>query len=189
MLSEPIDMERFQNAVHAWFTKATDLETVWRDQGAPQPPYPFASLKIISGPDLASPLWEQGRWNYDAHRAVGKQIELENGVPCSFSVSCQAYVDQIDARNPGRDARSYMTKAQAALQLETYQVEFFRPFNIALWLSGPVQDISALIDDDFVSRSNMDVTFGTTLNVKEYITWIEKVEGKSVSLGIDQLFG
>jgi hypothetical protein len=82
-----------------------------------------------------------------------------------------------------------MAKAQAALQLETYQAEFFRPKNIALWNCGPVQDLSALMDDNFVSRANMDVTFGTTLNANEYVTWIEKVEGKSVSLGIDQLFG
>jgi len=183
-----MDFEAFQDAVHEWFADSTGLETIWRNQGAPQPAYPFASLKIISGPTPDAPQWEE-RWDYDEARSAGQQIRLTTGVSCSLTVSCQAYVGQTDARNPNYDACQYLSRAQAALSLESVHAGVFRPNNIGVLSPGPVQDLSELIEDAFVSRANMDVIFSAALNIEEYNTWIEKVHGTSTSLGIDRVFG
>jgi len=187
-IDAPMDFEAFQNAVHEWFAESTGLETIWRDQGGPQPSYPFGSLKMISGPVPDSPHWEERR-DFDEARANGQQVRLTTGVSCQITISCQAYVGQPDARHPNYNASQYLAKAQAALSLESLQAELFRPNSIGVLSPGTVQDISELIEDAFVSRANMDVIFSAALNIEEYNTWIEKVHGTSTSLGIDQIFG
>ena len=187
-VDRPMDFEVFQNAVHEWFAEATGLETIWRDQGAPQPKYPYGSLKVISGPVTPSSLWEERR-DYDEDRAAGQEIRLTTCSPCQLTVSCQAYVDQPDARHPGFDALQYLSRARAALSLESVRADNFRPKGIGVISVNPPQDLSSLIEDAIVSRANMDVVFSAALNIEEYTTWIEKVHGTSTSLGIDQLFG
>ena len=58
-VSSPFDFESFENTLHQWVADSTGLTTVWQKQGSPQPPYPFCTLSIVSGPTLASPMWEE----------------------------------------------------------------------------------------------------------------------------------
>lgn len=50
MVTLPFDFSAAEDAIHDWFSTATGLTTVWRDQSAPQPAYPYGSLLIIAGP-------------------------------------------------------------------------------------------------------------------------------------------
>ncbi len=49
-VSLPIDFRVAEDAIHGWFAGAVELTTIWRNQNAPQPAYPFASLYVIAGP-------------------------------------------------------------------------------------------------------------------------------------------
>lgn len=45
-----MDWTTIQNAIQAWMASGTGLACIWAEQGAPQPAYPFGTLKTISGP-------------------------------------------------------------------------------------------------------------------------------------------
>jgi hypothetical protein len=180
-MTDPIDMEVFEDTVHEWFSTATGLTTIWRDQSKVQPQRPFASLKIIAGPSPLSPDWEI-RSNYDAGRPAGQEIELTTCVPSRLTVSCQV---MSGSQNPTNNARFYMLKALGSLTKES-TLALFRAQQIGIERNEDVQDIPELVGGEFDSRSGMDVVFGAPLNETEYNTYIEKVQIKSTALGIDE---
>jgi hypothetical protein len=175
-------MEEFTAAVHNWYSEATGLQTIWQDQSAPRPDYPYASLIIISGPTPDSPVWEQ-RTTFDASRPL-EEIEFNACVPCTFTIGTQVYVTVPDSRDPSQNATQYAARAQAALNLHTYRADF-RAASIAVVDQGTVNNIDEIIDDAYVSRASMDVIFRAALNAQSYETYIEKVQLSSTSLGID----
>lgn len=183
----PINMEDFRNAIHDWFSKATGLQTVWRDQSAPEPELPFASLRILNGPEAYSPTWEE-REETDLNRPAGEEIKMTSTVPCRFVISCQVYVGLPDGRDPGLDALSYILRAKGALGLASYQADL-REKNISVSRTGTVQNLTALQASEMESRANIDVTFNTVLAVEEYVGYIKKVHATAPELGIDQMFG
>lgn len=180
----PIDMEVFEDAIQAWMSEATDLQTIWSDQSKPRPDYPYSSLNITSGPDAVSPFWEH-REETDLTR-TGREIKITVCVLCQFSISCQIYVSNTDAKNPKLNSRSLMTRALAALAFPT-ELEKLHIAGISVINKNSVSNINELIKDKYVSRSNMDVVFGAALNADDYVTYIQKVQLKSNSLGIDTI--
>ncbi len=186
-LDDPISMEDFENAVHAWFSAAIDCPAIWSEQSAPRPDYPYGSLNITSGPLPVSPAWER-HTDTDLTRAAGKEVRFQIRVPCTFVVSCQAFVKMPDGRDPTASARTLVTRAQARLYLLTVQ-EAFREANISVQGSGPVQNISSVINDGNVSRAAIDATFNASLSLDEYTGYIDKTAIESTQLGVDQEFG
>jgi hypothetical protein len=186
-VGDPINMETFEDAVHNWFWTATGLQTIWRRQSGPQPGYPFASLMLASPPNPAAPGWEE-RYSTDLGRAPGEEVEVEVVVPCQITVSCQAYVGRPDASNPNENAIYYMNKAQSALMLPSIQ-SALREKNIAVVRPGPVQNLGLLVEDAFESRANMDVVFGASLSLSDFVGFIERVQVVSPSFGIDEIIG
>jgi len=183
----PIDMETVENVVHNWFAESTGLETVWRHQSAPQPEYPFGSLLIMSGPNPLSEAFEL-RDDSDVNRPKNYEVEMTVCAPCSFSVSCQAYVEGKDASVPDLNARALLNKARAALFLPS-QAALFGAAEISVIRSNPVTDISALTNERFVSRAGMDVEFNCVMNLSEFAGYIKKVAVESAALGIDEIVG
>jgi len=171
--SSPIDMRAFENAVHTWFVAATGLQAIWRKQSAPQPKRPYGSLLRIAGPVQAAPQWEE-RNNYDAARALGKEIEVVVCVPCSITISCQVYVGQPDASNPDVDAMDYILRADASLS-QPNPLELLRASAVSVIGAETPQDLSQLVENEFDSRANLDVRFGASLNSADYIGYINKV--------------
>jgi len=181
----PIDLKVFRDTVQAWFANATGLQTIWRDQSAMQPEYPFASLLIINGPDPVAPQWEE-RLSFDSGRPQGEEYQIDVGVPCMFTVSCQAYVGMPAARAANLNAVAYVARAQSALSLPSV-LAAFREKNIAVVRPEAVLNLDELVGDAYVSRANMDVVFGASLSLSEYTGYIDKAELKSAQLGIDIL--
>ena len=186
-ISAPINMETFQNTIYDWFVDATDLFTIWQDQSAPRPEYPYGSLLITSGPRLASPQWEQ-RYATISGQPAGEEVKITTCNLCYFDISCQAHVKRCDSRDPNANAIWYINKAQGALGLISVQT-ILRTADIAYIRSSEVQNIDELISDAYVSRANIDVTFGAVLSIDEYTGYIEKAHITSLPLGIDQEFG
>jgi hypothetical protein len=185
VVPDPIDLETFENVVHEWFSNASDLNTIWRNQNAPQPEYPFGSLAIISGPTPDAPDWEL-RQDYSSGRPAGQELRFHTCVPCSIVVSCQAYVGNSDVRDPGYKANVYIERAKAALSLLDYATNFDAN-NISVYRYTPTIYPNVLIGGEWVNRAQFDVTFGTTLNSESYLGYIETVELKSTSLGVDEV--
>jgi hypothetical protein len=185
VVQDPIDIEAFENAVHEWFSNSTDLFTIWRKKSSPQPEYPFGSLTVTSPPQALAPLW-QSKEEYSAGNPSGQEIRAQISVPCRIVVSSQAHVGKYDSRVPTLTADNYIMRAQAALSLPAY-LDHFRANNIAVSLYGPPQNVDQLIEDAWVSRVNLDVTFGATLLTEEYYTFIEQFELKSKTLGVDEV--
>lgn len=186
-VNSPIDMEAFQNAIQAWFADVTGLETIWRNQSAPQPEYPFAGLAILSGPEPSAPQWEQ-RFDTDPLRPAGEEVRISVGVPCRFTISCQVYVDIPDARNPELNATAYMIRAQSSLSLPSVLASLHTA-GISVERPGTVQNLDEVIEDSFVSRAAMDVVLGATLTLEEFTGFVSKVKVKSDNLGIDATLG
>lgn len=46
----PITWGTIENGIHAWLSGATGLTTIWENQSAPQPAFPYASLQVTNGP-------------------------------------------------------------------------------------------------------------------------------------------
>lgn len=179
-MTDPIDMQEFEDTVYTWFSAATGLTTIWKNQSKTQPVRPYATLRVIAGPVPLSPLWED-RSDYDVGRPAGAEIEMTTCVPSRITVSCQV---MSGSQLPNENARFYMLKAMAALSRESVQA-VFREKEIAIEQNEAPQDIPELVGAEFDSRSQMDVIFGAPLNETEYDTYIEKVGLKSPELGID----
>ena len=176
-MQDPINLEAFENAVHKWFTDASGLFTAWRHQGAPQPTPPFGTLHTMTGPTPLATKWEVRR-DYDVHRALGQEIRITYCVPCRLTVSCQAYTKVPE------DASVYTMRAQAALNTLAVQDQF-RIANIAVERHEAIRDIDVIINETWMSRSNIDVSFAATMEFYEYEGYIETVNVKSDPLHVD----
>lgn len=60
----PIDWNAIEDGIHAWFSGATGLTTIWENQSAPQPDFPYASLQVTSGPTRVGGA-DEHRYNTD----------------------------------------------------------------------------------------------------------------------------
>ena len=171
----PIDMETFEDAIQAWMSRSTGLQTIWSDQSKPRPDYPYASLNITSGPDEVSPLWED-REETDLSR-VGREVKHTVCVLCEFTISCQTYVNNRSGKDPKANARFFMTKAKAGLALPS-ELALLHAAGISVVRKNPILNIDAIVKDKYTSRVNMDVVFGAALNADDYTTYIQKVQLK-----------
>jgi len=183
-------MEIFENAVQTWFSEAIECQAIWAQQSAPRPSYPYGVLNIISGPIPASSAWEN-KLTTDLTRPAGTEVEFETRVPCSFVIGCQAHVSGEDMRNPDEYALTLVARAIARLNLITVR-DAFRVANISVQGIGPVTNISAIVNDGFVSRSGVDVSLNAALSLDEYIGYIKTVQVESIApsnLGIDMTVG
>ncbi len=178
VLADPIDLRVFEDAVYTWFAAAIEADAIWAQQSAPRPDYPYGVLNIISGPTPASSAWEE-KLTTDLTR-VGTEVNINVRVPCTLTVSCQAHVNLNDSLDPEAYARTLVARAQARLNLTTVR-EAFRVANISVQSTGPVTNISAIVNDAYVSRAGIDVTFNAALSLDEYIGYIKTVEVESVA--------
>jgi hypothetical protein len=178
-VSPGVSIKDFEDAVYAWITSATGLAAIWTDQAAPRPDNPYCGLSILNGPTPVSPLWEL-RHTYDGGRPLEEEIVYNACVPCTFTISCQAYVPVPISRDSTQHAFSVLSSAQAALALPSF-LSTFASSEISVIDKGAIQNISAVIKDAQMSRASMDVIFGASLNAVEYAGYIDKVEIESTA--------
>lgn len=190
-VDSPIDMETFENAVQQWFTDSMDIQAVWAGNSKTMPEYPVGVLQIISGPITAAPQFEI-RESTNIFRPGGTEVELLACVPCTFTVSCQVWAGGDDRWHPSANARFHINRALAGLGNHD-QLVLLKAASVSVVRSGPVQNISSVQENAFVSKANMDVTFGAVLNSAAYIGYIERVAAIGTFTGsditIDREFG
>ena len=186
-LADPIDMEAFEDAIWSWFSTSLEAEVLWENQSGPRTDYPYGSLKITAGPVKNSQMWER-RTSTDLARPNGSEIQFENCVPCWFDVSCQVYVKTPDSRHPEASALTLLTRATARLGLQSV-ADLLNESSITTIRVDGILNPGSLISDAYVSRTSVNVVFGTVLSLSEYTGYIATVDIESTKLGIDQKIG
>lgn len=207
VVSEPLDFETFENAIHAWFSGSTGLTTVWANQSAMQPQYPYATLDVISGPSISGQ-WgdsyaevdydaendedDNGNWGVDqwglsrwggtaADSGGGGDIYLRvtKNILCPITVSCQVLVGMPDAREAG-NARTYLTKALAGLELDEYR-DALNDAGIGVVGQRMVRLSMPTIAGKRDSRAMADIQFSIGMSVYEDVSYIRTADLSSKS--------
>jgi len=168
-LESPMDLVGFHNAVKRWFNHATGLTTIWAGQHAAQPPYPFASLKLISGPVQYGQ--DDERHTTDLEQAQGEEIAVEVCGPRDVTVSCQVLTA---SDSPGSNAHHYLAIAQASLGLPSV-FEAMRAENVVIVDAQPPQDLDFIASGAIKSRAAMDVRFRLQSSLVERTGYIQTI--------------
>jgi len=173
----PIAWDDVEDAIYDWFVAATGLATIWSEQDAPQPPYPYASLNITSGPTKVAGL-DETRTTYDVGQLLGQEIGIETAGLREITLSCQIHARQLDA-TPANHPRNLMSRAQSSLGMESF-LSGLRVAGLSVIEEGPVQNVSEVVEDTWITRAMMDVRFGLAASVEERVGYIKDTEVKPI---------
>ncbi len=169
-----LDWQAVEDAIHAWFQGATGVDVIWSNQDLPQPPWPFGTLNIISGP-LRIGGEDNVRRSTDLNQDPGEEVQLEHNGPRHFLVSCQVIQGPPDAHNPDCHARRLATAGQAALSLESIN-QAFNLVGLAVVEYSDITNLDVEVGGEWTTRSAFDVTFAYTSSVTERVGYIENAE-------------
>jgi hypothetical protein len=171
-VSSPIEWTDVQDAIYQWCSGATGLPFIWEDQDAPQPAYPYGSMRLTSGPRRVAGA-DEVRVTYDGGQDLGHEIGLEVGGLREITVTVQAHVNQRDS-GPDDDATNFVTRLQSSLALPSVQ-ELLRDAGLAVVEEGPVLNLGRVLDDTWVARAAMDVRLGLASNLVERTGYVATV--------------
>lgn len=167
IIPDPIDWLTIENALYDWFQEQADIAVIWGNQDAPQPPYPYGTITIISGPNPVM-AFDERVYNTIDGAPAGEEVQISTFGDRNITVSLQAYVGPPDNFNPAKNARAIMSRVQASMAAQSV-IEFFRSKNIAMLGQQPMQNIDEVIEDTWISRANMDAIFGfSSLTTEKY---------------------
>lgn len=151
-----LDLTVLSKAMQDWAeTQLAGAKVIWADQGGIAPAHPYATLKIISGPDRIgldeSRVTESGTLQHIGHRRL--------------TLSINTY-------GPGA-----MTMASKLLDSLAFHVvrDAFAAFNLVPQDTTAVRDITTQLDRVVERRANLEVIFAATSVSTETIDLIEKV--------------
>lgn len=175
----PIDFAALESALYGWFYDCVDIATVWANQDAPQPDYPFAHL-------ILSPITDVGprelRYaDTSGTPAAGEEIEFNVVQQHEVTLSCTVHVvpEKVGSQplplNPATYAKAKASAARASLNLPSVK-ETLCSAGLTVRRIEPLIDISAVIGPDYVDRATFDVVLGLSSCITERTTYIETVE-------------
>jgi hypothetical protein len=168
---QPIDWRTIRDTLWQWFREVSGCETIWADQDAPQPAYPYASLNILPG-TLPTGALDEERINADGSLSlVG---------PRDFVLSCQIHAGARAGATC--DARMRADAIVASLAIPVYRYAL-RNANLGLRERGAVQMLDLVVGAEWMKRAQVDIRFGTMSNVDiaawpnlAEVGWFDKVE-------------
>lgn len=185
-LLQPIAWPRVRDTLWQWFTDSSGCETVWGNQAAPQPSYPYATMLITSGTlDLGAR--DETRFEDDGGMKIVGQRD--------FVLSCQVHVGPPCSQDGNANALGRMSSVLASLYLPKY-IQQFEAVGLGLRERGSPQSFDVLVGAQWVAREQVDLRFGLASVVQitpEDYGWFDKVEissdlqGSSLNL-TDEIF-
>lgn len=180
-LFAPIDWRLVRNTLRNWFAMVSGCETIWADQTAPQPSYPYASLNILPGTLDHGALDEERRQPDGTLLIVG---------PRDFVLSCQIHVGGHAADDPACDARMRADAIVSSLGIPRFQYDL-RAANVGLRQRGQIQMLDLVVGTQYIKRAQVDIRFGTMSNVDTDVWpdladvgWFDKVSATSDFQGL-----
>lgn len=178
----PIDWRTIKDALVRWVTDATGLEvTVWGNQNAPQPAWPYVSLQRLPSPTELGVLDDE-QWTADGELQIVGQRE--------FVLSMQVHVGPPENVDPDCDGDNIANAALSALALPATK-EDFRLAGLALRDRGQPQPIDLLVGATWISRVLVELRFGiasvlnpTTSPALDEVGFFDKVSVSSTITGL-----
>jgi hypothetical protein len=186
---QPIDWLPIEDVIYGWLTGAVpELGTivehaVWEDQNVPQPPYPYASMKITAYAKEGG--LDENRVSELIGAPAGKEIEFLSLNTIAMTLSLSFHVDRSAGANiPGSRGMSLAAKAQASLGMQVVQ-DYLRTAGIAIIQELGINDTSLVINGEWLSRATMDVRMRVTTNMTWETGYIAHVQVESPPLDVD----
>lgn len=173
-----IDWRDVRHAIWDWFSAATGLETIWADQNAPQPSYPYASLNLIAG-SIPMGARDEEQWTTDGGVRIVGQRDL--------TVSCQVHAGPKREALRTIDALALVHEAISSLARPDVK-QSFAEAGLGVRERGTPQSIDILVGADWISRQNFDLRLGLASVVDidpDSIGWFDKAAVSSDFEGLD----
>ncbi len=186
---QPIDWLSIECALHTWVTTTLgfdDERVIWEEQNITQPLFPYISMKksaLIEGGGGMDEL----RTSTDLSRDLGEEIELLSTSPREFTLSLQAHVDEEQgANNPNSNSVKFLSKLQSSVdQVSVHSI--FQEAGLAVIERLAVQDISIVLNGQYINRANFDMRLRTTSIMTEHTGFVDKVQLVSTEFGVDEI--
>jgi hypothetical protein len=172
---EPIDISAVKAALVKWVKDSTGLTTIWSNQNAPRPAYPYAYLGIVSAVKAVSDSWVEQQYLVEEPEP-GEELMVVHWVPCSFSVSVGVCGDNADLS---------VLKAEAALQSWAVQ-EALDLVNVAFINAMSTVPVYRELGKEYREEIQKEFKFGAMLESTTYASFIEEVTVSSESLGVEE---
>jgi len=183
---QPFDWETIDNGLYDWLVDLLDVSVIWANQNVPQPDYPYLSLTRESVVILGGV--PEKRYTTDLSQPAGQEIEIESTSMTEFTLSIQAHVDAgAGANDPMCNAIALLNKVRASLGMLSHQRNFQDNLGLAIVQEMAVQDISVVVNDEWISRALFDVRLRTRSVMTERTGYTDKVNLVSSQLGVDLL--
>ena len=150
-----------KTAVWEWLDEQLDdlEEVIFGDQTAPQPPKPYATIRLLTvtklglSDELLPTISSGGVQTIKAQRTAAFQIQFF-----------------------GEDALQFAEDAKASLQKPSVLEDLFYAKGLAVIDDATVTNITALLETEFEDRAQLDVVFGYASTDTDDVGLIETVE-------------
>jgi hypothetical protein len=161
-----LDLTAQKKAIYDWAKSELEMEFLWEEQNVHRPDKPYGTLKIIPG------FIKIGGTDTLQHKSNG--VFNVAGVR-EFTLSLNCYGDQSMGR---------ANAATSSIEKPTVTEKFSLAGLVAVRCEQ-VQDLTRIIDNNYESRTQVDIRFRLTQLVEDDIGLIENVEVKN--LGNDEV--
>lgn len=183
---QPVDWKTIDDGLYDWLVALLSVSVIWENQNIPQPAYPYLSLLRQSLVLLGGV--PEKRITTDLGQPAGEEIELEATSMLEFTLTIQAHVDEATGANdPAANAVALLNKVRASLGKLSVQRNFQDNLGLAIVEAMGVQDLSLVVNDEWLSRAAFDMRLRTRTVMTETTGYIDKVELKSTQFGVDTI--
>jgi hypothetical protein len=170
----PADWSAIENALHALAVRRLGFandHVIWDQQNGARPTVPFASMRIDN--DTTQAGLDEVRPPRDATSpAPGADIVVETVKHTEFTCTVQVFgVAATGSSSP----RALLIGLRNSLSLDS-EIETLDAANLAVIEQGTVQNLTALLENDFEPRAVLAIRLRTADGAEDLTTWIETVE-------------
>lgn len=171
-VSSPIDWPTVRKAIHDWFSGSTGLTSIWEDQEAPRPAFPYGSMKVISGPTKLFGA-DEHRYTYDGNQQAGEEIGIEVAGLRQMTVTVQAFLPRLGAAGDA-GAEDDLSRAQVALGMPSYLASL-QAAGLSVIEEMAPRNLSGIDSGTWIAKAAMDIRFGLAASVTERTGYVETV--------------
>lgn len=167
------DWQAIEDALQAWAVRASGLPAAsvrWADQDATRPQPPFVELRL-DHEGGGAPVPEQQTIDNPTPSA-GQEILINTITHEDLTLTVHAFTAPTVGANSARALASRM-KAQIASETE---IGIFDDAGIAIVETGPVQNLTAVLETKSEGRAVFDVRLRVADGFTEATTYVETVD-------------
>jgi hypothetical protein len=179
--SIPINWRAAKDALIRWANQATGLEVVWGRQNAPQPAYPYLTMRAMPAPTPLGVVDDE-QWTEDGKLQIVGQRE--------FGLSLQVHVGPPENVDPDFDADSIGHAVLSGLALPDTKQDFANA-GLALRDRGQPEPLEILVGATWIARVLIEFRFGivsvlnpTTAPTLDAVRFFDKVSVSSTITGL-----